>query len=74
MEDTSSQSLLGPRLQLNEQVLDTHIKSPKIQQVEHLENSTWIVLEAFVCDKPVTKKNLSEEDVRSKFLEHDVML
>ena len=25
-----------------------------------------------MCDKPVTKKNLSEEEVRSRFLEHNV--
>ena len=26
-----------------------------------------------MCDKPVTKKNLSEEEVRSRFLEHDAV-
>ena len=26
-----------------------------------------------MCDKPVTKKDLSEEEVRSRFLEHDAV-
>ena len=60
------------QVRLNEDVADTNLKSQRIQKVEHSEIPPWLVKEVCVCDKPVTKKNLSEEEVRSRFLEHDV--
>ena len=80
-DDTSSQRFRGSRtrsskpfqVRLNEDVADTNLKSQRIQKVEHSEIPPWLVLEVCVCDKPVTKKNLSEEEVRSRFLEHDAV-
>ena len=78
-DDTSSQRFRGSRsskpfqVQLNEDVADTNLKSQRIQKVEHSEILPWLVLEVCVCDKPVTKKNLPEEEVRSRFLEHDAV-
>ena len=77
--DTSSQRFRVSRsskpfqVWLNEDVTDTNLKSQRIQKVEHSEIPPWLVLEVCVCDKPVTKKNLSEEEVRSRFLEHDAV-
>ena len=78
-DDTSSQRFRGSRsskpfqVWLNEDVADTNLKSQRIQKVEHSEISPWLVPEVCVCDKPVTKKNLSEEEVRSRLLEHDAV-
>ena len=78
-DDTSSQRFRGSRsskpfqVRLNEDVADTNLKSQRIQKVEHSEIPPWLVPEVCVCNKPVTKKNLSEEEVRSRFLEHDAV-
>ena len=78
-DDTSSQRFQRSRsskpfqVQLNEDVADTNLKSQRIQKVKHSEIPPWLVPEVCVCDKPVTKKNLSEEEVRSRFLEHDAV-
>ena len=78
-DDTSSQKFQGSRsskpfqVRLNEDVADTNLKSQRIQKVELSEIPPWLVPEVCVCDKPATKKNLSEEEVRSRFLELDAV-
>ena len=78
-DGTSFQRFRGSRsskpfqVRLNEDVADTNLKSQRIQKVAHSEIPRWLVPEVCVCDKPVTKKNLSEEEVRSRFLEHDAV-
>ena len=78
-EDTDPQRFRGSRsskpfqIRLNEDVKDYNIKTQKVHEVGHPVNPPWLVPEAKICGKFFTKKNYSEEEVRSKFLEHDTI-
>ena len=79
LKETDPQRFRGTRsskplqIRLNEEVRDNDLKSQKVEKVDHPANPPWLVPEASVCDQSVTKKNRSEEEVKSKFLDHDVV-
>ena len=60
------------QVRLNEEVGDVHLKSQKIQEVDHPVIPPWLVPDVSVCEKTIVKKNASEEEMRTKFLEHNI--
>ena len=60
------------QIRLNEEVGDSYLKSQKIEEVDHPAIPPWLIPDASVCKKSVVKKNASEEEIRSKFLEHNI--
>ena len=78
-EKVAPDRLYGPNsskplpTRLEEEIGDIHLKSQEVEEVGHPEIPPWLVPKVSVCDKCVTKKDTSTEEIREKFLEHDVL-
>ena len=52
---------------------DADIQHQKIMQVKHPAIPPWFTPEADICAKQIKKKDCPEEEIRHKFLEHDIV-
>ena len=60
-------------IRLNEEVSDNSVKQQKVFEVGHQSVPPWLVPDVSCCSKDISKKNQTEEEVKAKFLEHDVV-
>lgn len=78
LKETDSRIFSGTRaskpfqIRLNEDVRNNHLKSQKVLEVHHPVNPPWLIPEPLVCEKSFNKKDCTEEEIRGKFLEHDL--
>ncbi|XP_076042208.1 uncharacterized protein LOC143026096 [Oratosquilla oratoria] len=77
IRNVNGDNFLGSRsskplqVRLNEQVEDVSIKTQNVFQVGHPHIPPWIIPEISKCSIEITKRNISIEQVKSIFLEHD---
>ena len=67
----NSQSSKPFDVRLNEQVEDTSLKRQKIAEVGYPNFPPWLFPKMNVCPKLLVKKNVTSEECKAKFLEHD---
>ena len=60
------------QVRLSEEI-DSNIKEQKIREVHHPKVPPWLVPEAKCCEKKINKKELSNEETKAQFLEHDLI-
>ena len=59
------------QVRLEEEVEEEDLVNQEISQVGFSKDPPWLIPEANCCRKFICKKNASEEEIRSKFLEHE---
>ena len=59
------------QVRINEEVDDPNVKRQKIKEIDYPIYPPWLMPKLNVCPKIVTKKNTSDEECRSRFLDHD---
>lgn len=59
------------QIRLNEEVEDQNLISQKVVEKGHMKVPPWLIPEPICCDKTVSRKNKSEEEIQAKFLAHE---
>ena len=59
------------QVRLLEEVEEPELRSQKVYGVGFLEKPPWLIPEVNCCKKVICKKNISEEEIKAKFLDHD---
>ena len=79
LEKTNSKPYKGKRcskpfhVRLNEEVQENSIKEQKIDEIDHPEIPPWFIPNPKICEKEISKKNESQEEIKAKFLDHDAI-
>ena len=58
-------------VRINAAVGDAPIKNQAIKQIQCPKIPPWIAPEPSICQKPVIKKSYSDQEVKTRFLDHD---
>ena len=61
------------QVRLEEEVEEEDLLNQEVTPIGFLKVPPWLVPKADCCPKFVSKKNISEEEIHSKFLEHDTI-